>query len=352
MNREALKNNRFIRHCYYRLKSITKRKQLEKIAEDCLNRFQKSFKTKEEKRRCIKDMISVYGRHGFGFDEYLLYNFELKDESERLSFVADWEHLGYACTLNSQENNIIFDNKHKTYEKFQKYYKRKIILFEDEDQCSEFIEFASSHSSFILKPLALSCGNGIAIVKSDEHECFATWFGELLSQYNRRFIVEELIIQTNTMAKLHPSSVNTVRVPTIRTDDEVLIVNPFFRVGQGGNCVDNAGAGGIICSVDKDSGEVFAAADEHGRRFTEHPQTSERLVGFQIPNWEEGKELVRELAKVVPSNRYTGWDIALTEDGWVLVEANRRGQFVWQIASQIGFRKEINDILKKLGKKY
>ncbi len=315
-----------------------------------MDRFQKSFKTKEEKRRCIKDMISVYGRHGFGFDEYLLYNFELKDESERLSFVADREHLGYACTLNAPENNIIFDNKCKTYEKFQKYYKRKMILFQNQEQRSEFAEFASDHSSFIIKPLDLSCGNGIMIVESDEHKCFTTWFSELLSQYGGKFIAEELIVRTDAMANLHPSSVNTVRVPTILTDDEVLIVNPFFRVGQGGNCVDNAGAGGIICSVDKDSGEVFAAADEHGRRFTEHPQTSERLVGFQIPKWEEAKELVRELAKVVPSNRYTGWDIALTDEGWVLVEANRRGQFVLQIASQIGFRKAINGILKRLKK--
>jgi len=116
--------------------------------------------------------------------------------------------------------------------------------------------------------------------------------------------------------------------------------------------VDNAGAGGIICAVNADTGITFAAADEHGKRFALHPQTKHNLVGFQIPDWEEAKAFVCELAETVPDNRYTGWDIALTDSGWVLVEANRRGQFVWQIASQIGFREEINSILKELEIKY
>ena len=55
---------------------------------------------------------------------------------------------------------------------------------------------------------------------------------------------------------------------------------------------------------------------------------------------------------MVPENRHTGWDLALTNDGWVLVEANRRTQFGFQMSLQQGFRKEINGYLKQLGKKY
>ena len=76
------------------------------------------------------------------------------------------------------------------------------------------------------------------------------------------------------------------------------------------------------------------------------------LVGYKIPFWSEAKALVRELAQVVPENRYTGWDLALTDGGWVLVEANRRAQFGFQMSLQKGFRKEIDGYLAKLGKKY
>ena len=117
----------------------------------------------------------------------------------------------------------------------------------------------------------------------------------MLNEYNGRFILEELIIQSEVVSKFHPASVNTVRVPTIRLDNDTLIVNPFFRIGQNENHVDNAGAGGIICDIDTETGCIFAAADEHGNTYTTHPNTHENLIGFQIPRWDEAKMLVKKL---------------------------------------------------------
>ena len=59
--------------------------------------------------------------------------------------------------------------------------------------------------------------------------------------------------------------------------------------------------------------------------------------------------MAKELATVVKGNHYAGWDLALTENGWIMIEGNARGQFVWQISSQKGFMKEANKILERLG---
>ena len=59
--------------------------------------------------------------------------------------------------------------------------------------------------------------------------------------------------------------------------------------------------------------------------------------------------MAKELALIVKGNRYAGWDLALTEKGWVMIEGNARGQFVWQIPSGKGFLKEANQILERLG---
>ena len=353
MNNEAIKNNRLIRYTYYFLMgNVFQRNKLKKKAAKTLRDFRIFFENEKDKKKYINDMVSTYARYGFGFDEYLCLHFAEKSKEERLQFVADWEHLGYACILNDHSNDEFFDNKWKTYSKFKDFYHRQVLFFENENQYQQFRNFVLSHDVFIIKPLDMSCGKGIQIVNSDKFEWTTKKFNSLLNEYNGKFIVEELIIQSEIVSKLHPASVNTVRVPTIRLDDETLIINPFFRVGQNGNHVDNAGSGGIICDIDTETGQVFAAADEHGNTFTTHPNTNEKLIGFQIPRWDEAKMLVKKLATIIPSNRYTGWDIALTDSGWILVEANRRGQFVWQIPSQIGFREEINTILKKLGKKY
>ncbi len=353
MNKETIKNNRAIRYLYYMIVGgVLKRNKLKKLADKTLCDFGISFEKEKDREKCITDMVNTYARYGFGFDEYLCLRFAEKSKKERLQFVADWEHLGYACALNSHKNDDFFDNKWETYGKFKAFYGREVLLFENENQFEQFNEFVLSHSKFIIKPLALSCGRGIQIVKSEDYKWTKEKFVSMLTEYKGKFIIEELIVQVDEIAKLHPASVNTVRVPTIRLDDETIIVTPFFRVGQNGKHVDNGGAGGIICTVNTETGCVFAAADENGNTFTSHPQTQEQLIGFQLPRWDEAKNFVKELAKIVPSNRYTGWDLALTDSGWILVEANRRGQFLWQIPSQIGFRNEINSILKKLGKKY
>lgn len=350
---ETLKNNRLIRNVYYRFCGIVKKKELYRRADKVLSEFGIVFTQFEEKEKVIYDMIEMYKNYGFGFDEYLYYQFQNKDIKQRLAFVADWEHLGYACTLNHHKNDVLFDNKWMTYKKYRSYYKRTMICCNGEISREAFYKFIGDNNSFIVKPLDSSCGRGIQIIHLNlMNENTNNLFEQLLSDYNGIFCVESLIKQVAEMEKFHPSSVNTIRVATIRMDDEVRIIHPFMRIGQHGNFVDNAGAGGIICAVDVSTGKIMSAADEHGHTFEVHPDSGEKIIGFVIPKWDEAKKFVEELAQVTLDNRYTGWDIALTKDGWVLVEANRRGQFVWQIAMQKGFRKEINQILKDLGKRY
>ena len=344
---ENLKNNRIVRHLYYFVYTMAKRKSLQKKAENTLHTFERTFANESEKKACINDMLWTYALYGFGFDEDLYFNFSTKTKKERCAFVADWEHLGYTCSLNNPKNARLYDNKWMTYQTYKDYYCRDVAYIDSEKE-QEFNAFISKHQKAIIKPLDSSCGHGVKIIDSREAN-----FSELLSNVKGSFIIEELIEQVPEMAKFHPSSVNTIRVTTIRLDDEVLIVHPFMRMGQHGNHVDNGGAGGIMCTIDAVTGKIIAAADEYGHAFTVHPDSKETIIGFQIPRWDELIATAKELAKVVPENRYTGWDLALTQEGWCMVEANRRGQFVgWQIPTQIGFRAEINGILKRLGVKY
>ena len=162
-------------------------------------------------------------------------------------------------------------------------------------------------------------------------------------------MIEELIIQSESMAILNPATVNTVRVPTIKIKDRVVIFHPFVRCGRGNSIVDNASSGGILAEVDAETGIVITkGVNELGESFVMHPTSKVVIPGFRIPCWDQAVKLVEELAHVVQTNNYVGWDLAFTDDGWVMVEGNPRGQLLSQIASKKGIKKELEYYIDKM----
>lgn len=53
--------------------------------------------------------------------------------------------------------------------------------------------------------------------------------------------------------------------------------------------------------------------------------------------------MAKELANVVPEQRYVGWDLAYTDAGWVMIEGNSWSQFVGpQISQRRGMRSYVD----------
>ena len=220
----------------------------------------------------------------------------------------------------------------------------------------EFQSFIDKHKKFIAKPLTSGYGNGVKIFDSSKFSDNNALVEALIKEYCKGirggFIVEELIKQDDRMAAFHPSSVNTLRLTTIRFDDRVEIIHPFMRIGRGGKVVDNGGAGGLLSNIDPETGKIFVCMDENAVSYVKHPDSGLDIIGFEIPCWKEAVSLAKELATVVKGQRYTGWDLALSDKGWMMVEGNAMSQFVgWQIPSQKGFMPEAQQILKELQKR-
>ena len=54
--------------------------------------------------------------------------------------------------------------------------------------------------------------------------------------------------------------------------------------------------------------------------------------------------MVSELVKVLPDQKYVGWDLEYSTQGWVLVEGNSGGQFV---GPQISLKKGVRPLIDK-----
>jgi Sugar-transfer associated ATP-grasp len=55
-----------------------------------------------------------------------------------------------------------------------------------------------------------------------------------------------------------------------------------------------------------------------------HPETGLPFAGFRLPYWSDAMALVATAQRVFPELATLGWDIALTEDGPIIIEANAR----------------------------
>lgn len=337
-----------------RYKNFRKNHGNQKMAEKVYAVYAPQFPevAQMDREDVLKDMIRMQTQYRFGYDEYFLYRFFNKSDAERLEFIADYDRIGVVESLNRATNQPLFDDKARTYRKYGKYYRRELLAVGNgQSDFQKLKDFWQKHERIIIKPADSSCGNGVKILDISKAENADAIVKDTLEQNTRGLIAEELIRQAGEMAKLHPQSVNTLRITTLRMNDRVEVLHPFLKIGRGDSVVDNGGAGGILCTINAD-GVVDYTGDELGRSFDVHPETGEQIVGFCIPRWNEVIEMVKELALVTPTNRYTGWDVALSKDGWVLVEANARGQFVgWQIPSQKGFRREICSLLMEISEK-
>lgn len=85
--------------------------------------------------------------------------------------------------------------------------------------------------------------------------------------------------------------------------------------------------GGIYCHVNCDYGFIDTNARDYlCNTYVYHPDTGVRFIGFDIPQWEEAKQLVKEMAKTVNGATVISWDLAYSKKGWCMVEANDVGE--------------------------
>ena len=273
---------------------------------------------KISKLRLFLGFVGANIAHGASIKDYFTFKFFLLSRKGRKEFVTNRKHLRYYSKHNSPEAAEICNDKERTLVHFDKLIERDWVGVEHRNTREEYERFAARHSRAILKPLSLSGGHGIEVVDTN-----ALPDGKSLFDYcnERRMIAEELISNHHQMAKMNPTSLNTLRVMVKGGE----LVGVIFRFGANGSLVDNASSGGIYAEVDSDIGAVISCGmDYNGDVFIKHPDTEVLIPGFQIPMWDSVVAYSKKAAEALPGIAVLGLDIAITESGPTLIEANAR----------------------------
>lgn len=320
--------------CFYRM--YVYHKNLKKVIINfCVDHYHD--KTDSQMKWIEQDMKHWYIMRSISPAQYWEQHFDMLSKSAKKSMLPKCELIRFDEKYNPKEDVHIVGNKYECYERFKEYYGRECMLVNDPSSIGkEFEDFCARKKMIIIKPLRKDSGVGVEVFSYGKSK---------LPDYP--FIAEEIINQSDALAKFHPSSVNTLRLNTIRCKDSIVVWQCILRYGRSGNVVDNAHFGGCFSVID-DNGYAIAAGDVKRHKFTVHPDTGVALTGFKVPDWEEACELVRHLATKVGGLRYIGWDLAHTDNGWIIVEANTGPGILSPAVTGKGIAKEFYSFKRRM----
>jgi len=327
------------------------------IKEEIRNNYPKKMKmaldtylTPEQKkdkafmRQIKKELILCRDMYQIDYKEYFLYQFEKKSDAVRREYIgledlARFEDdLSYAKTYQEKQ---VFVNKYKSYETFRDFFRREVILVKAPEDRKNYLRFISVQPAFIAKPVGGKQCKGVEIIDTRKAGLDVEDFFRMMLDRGG-YVLEELICQQGVMKDFHSRSVNTIRFTTFYKDGIVENMFAMLRMGVGESDVDNASTGGIFADVDLETGIVVTPGMRRtGERYLLHPDSGVQIIGAQIPDWQELLECVRRMHLVFPKQKYIGWDIAYSDKGWVLVEANCEPALLGpQISKNRGMKRE------------
>jgi hypothetical protein len=144
----------------------------------------------------------------------------------------------------------------------------------------------------------------------------------------RPLIVQPRLSPHPELAEITAGALPTARILTcLNADGEPEVMASMVRTSFGANkTVDNLHAGGIGALVDVESGMLSKASnlgsDAHLGWFSAHPDTGAPIEGKKLPCWEQAKALAVAAHRQFSDRVVIGWDIAILEDGPIVVEGN------------------------------
>lgn len=198
-------------------------------------------------------------------------------------------------------------------------------VFYDEDMRllsrGEAVARCHGRGRILAKPsVSTGMGNNIRFYDSDalsDHEVEAVF-----QLYGRNFLVQQKLAQHPALARLNPSSLNTIRALTFLHDGKVHILTAVLRIGGAGSEVDNTSQGGFAVTVQPD-GRLARLGQNKKWQYAEQLANGIRFSDVTVPSYERVIETVSRLAARTAHFKIIGWDIAVAEDGEpVLVEYN------------------------------
>ena len=198
---------------------------------------------------------------------------------------------------------------------------------------SDIISLLIEKEKLVFKPNAGTHGDGFYKLEYCDGTIFANGeaideagLEKLLMSQRSTYVVTEYIDMHPELKKIYPKTVNTIRIMVLNENcDDPKIGHVYMRIGSSKTgYTDNVGYGGICCYADRETGRYYDGETIVDHKFypcEAHPDTGVPIEGY-FPNWDKVVEGLKEISLQMPQLEYLGYDIAITEEGFKIIEIN------------------------------
>lgn len=298
---------------------------------------------KAPKFKIAVDLLYVFFQYRYFPDNFYVCRFWEKNRKEWPYYYGStynpYQRRQFQKHIYDKKNHVLFDDKLVCYQlclaagfplpnQFD-------MLYPSDDYKSKISSIFENKqvNKIIIKPFDGHGGKGIVVCYKNDDEIFIKRKSEIcaLIDFDLDYpaVVQEFVKQ-HPLIDSYSSSTNTIRVVTLYTnDDKVIIVGAFMRFGLGLSDIDNLSSGGIAVGVDVVTGELFEQAiGFDGNDYTFHPSSAKQFKHFVIPYWADVLSLAESVQKKFRFHKMLGLDVCITENGPLIIEINSDSDMV------------------------
>ena len=295
---------------------------------------------------------------------YFAYGFDIKGFRDKRDYVDESYYFWKSSMINTVfpdwDYTCILRDKNLFSEILTMWhYATPHVVFnvqnrQDADHATE--EMLSKGGGYFCKPYDGQCGGGIFKVVVRDGQCQID--GNKMEIQNAKsviyeklssahYLVQTLVEQHPMLDKIYDKSINTLRLTTVydKKNDTIVPFTAFFRTGVNGAVMDNWATGGLLITVDLETGELSDIGwYKHGvgTTTTNHPNSKIPFKGVKLPYYEEAVRQAKELHYHLKNIAIIGWDIAFTPDGPLFIEGNDNIEIgPIQTIFEKGYKKEL-----------
>lgn len=293
---------------------IAARKHIRDFSEEYSAKCGKSAKWIE------KDIIRAKRMNHISLGEYEWLGYDKLSDEQKKTMSTLWTRAEFRKTFTDKRYKCILMNKYIFSKVFSDYYGRRCYMAKDVS-AKLLGELSGREGRVVAKPNCKGQGKGIMVLPTETEEERRAALDFLAGADN--YIVEEYITQHSQLAKLNPGAVSIIRFYSLCSPAGSYIFAPVLTAAINKD-ISNGCQDALTAMIDIRTGLVITDAVDQNNivEYAAHPVTGVSFKGLQIPYWQETLAMMRAALPLASKISNIGWDVAITEEGPLIIEAN------------------------------